>query len=252
MLGEKDKVLVLIRPESEAAEILRSLATDAQVSRVLLSERGSAWLANAVPEHKRVFQSSLPFGSILLSVGQELEVPRMKRACENDGVVFAVLSEWLEKLLNAPDNPVVSELDVVAKLEEIRSTLFDEEYVTSSFPTMAASGPNAAIPYYRPTIESNRRLNRSEIFLIGAGSHYRFGTTAMARTMWLDNNSNTGKQSGSLEDLAFIKRAYTELHLRYIQVARSVKPSGSKINNIDIFKSNPLWRYGVSQLIFKL
>ena len=135
--GEKNGVLVEIRPEDRAAEELMLLSLRADVRRVYLSLKGSAWLANAVPHHKR--HITFPFDNIMAIQRDDNEVIGIKRACVNDGVAFAVLCEWLERQLNSQNNLVVTEFEVVEKLEEIKRTLFQIEYVTHSFPTMSVA-----------------------------------------------------------------------------------------------------------------
>ena len=126
-----------------------------------MSTRGSAWIARAMPEEKLIFLLTTPI-ELVKAVKTDVEVRGMRRACLNDGIALAVLFAWLEREMNNVVNPrVVMELDVIKKLEEVKQTLFAEEFVSASFGTIAGSGPHAAI-----TNETNRRLNRSEVFLL--------------------------------------------------------------------------------------
>lgn len=78
------------------------------------------------------------------------------------------------------------ELDVVAKLHKFRSHQsknVQTRYVSPSFDTISASGPNSAVVHYKVTEATNRLLKRDEFFLIEAAAHYKFGTTDIARTV---------------------------------------------------------------------
>ena len=69
---------------------------------------------------------------------------------------------------------------VADKLEQFRKdtgVLMD-----LSFDTIAAAGPNAAIPHYHVSSESSRAFGRNEIFLIDSGGQYQDGTTDITRT----------------------------------------------------------------------
>ena len=51
-----------------------------------------------------------------------------------------------------------------------------------SFPTISAAGPNSAIPHYRVTTSTNRKIDKG-IFLIDSGGQYEDGTTDITRTL---------------------------------------------------------------------
>ena len=245
--GEKDGVLVEVRAENTAAAELKTLSTQPSVSRVAMATRGSEWMARAVPEEKLVLLLTTPI-ELVKAVKTDAEVRGMRRACLNDGIALAVLFAWLEREMNNVISPrVVMELDVVEKLDEIKRTLFGEEYVSVSFGTIAGSGPHAAIIHYRATNETNRRLNRAEVFLLDSGSQFPSGTTDVTRTVWLTaKTSNGGGGSGGPLPPARIRAAFTLVLKGHIQLARSVHPERTPLNNIDVLARSPLWRYGVT------
>lgn len=244
--GEKDGVLVEVHAEESAAAELKTLSANAAVSRVALSLKGSAWMARAVPVNKRVLLSNSPI-EIVKAVKTEAEVRGMRRACVNDGVALAVLFAWLEREMNIPYRPpAVMELDVIAKLDEIKRSLFGDEFASASFSTIAGSGPHAAIIHYRATNETNRLLNRSEVFLLDSGSQYPSGTTDVTRTLWLTANTNSGIGGTGPRPPARVRTAFTLVLRGHIQLALSVHPERTLLSRIDVLARSPLWRYGIS------
>ena len=56
-----------------------------------------------------------------------------------------------------------------------------------SFPTISGSGPNGSIIHYKATNDTNRVLNKGDIYLVDSGGQYEFGTTDVTRTISLKN-----------------------------------------------------------------
>ena len=61
------------------------------------------------------------------------------------------------------------------KLYEFRKK--NNSFKFPSFPTISGSGPSGAIIHYKPTCETNRVLNKGDIYLVDSGGQYEFGTT---------------------------------------------------------------------------
>ena len=64
----------------------------------------------------------------------------------------------------------------------------NKKFMSLSFPTISATGPNAAIIHYRADKSSNRKLKKGDIYLVDSGGQYKFGTTDVTRTVSLNNN----------------------------------------------------------------
>jgi Xaa-Pro aminopeptidase len=101
-----------------------------------------------------------------------------------------------------------------------------------SFPTIAGAGPNSAIPHYRVSEESNRRIERG-IFLIDSGGQYEDGTTDITRTIAV------GRPSALMRD------RFTRVLKGHIAVARAVFPVGTNGAQIDALARAALWRAGL-------
>ena len=72
------------------------------------------------------------------------------------------------------------EIDAVIELENIRRK--DGNLKEISFDTIAASGPNAALPHYRVNYSSNRAIKTGDVLLVDSGGQYLDGTTDITRT----------------------------------------------------------------------
>ena len=69
----------------------------------------------------------------------------------------------------------LSEIDAEKKLLKFRKQ--NKKFMSLSFPTISATGPNGAIIHYRADKSSNRKLKKGDIYLVDSGGQYKFGTT---------------------------------------------------------------------------
>jgi Xaa-Pro aminopeptidase len=122
------------------------------------------------------------------------------------------------------------EIDAVKALETYRRATGKLKDI--SFPTIAGAGPNSAIPHYRVTEASNRKIERG-IFLIDSGGQYEDGTTDVTRTIAV------GRPTALMRD------RFTRVLKGHIAIARAVFPSGTSGAQIDALARVPLWRAGL-------
>ena len=124
----------------------------------------------------------------------------------------------------------IDEIDVVIKLESIRRR--DEKLKEISFDTIAAAGPNAALPHYRVNYASNSAVKQNNILLVDSGGQYLDGTTDITRTIAI------GKQSEE------VKIAFTRVLKGLIAISKLKFPIGTCGRDIDAFARAPLWEGG--------
>ncbi|MEK6217120.1 MAG: aminopeptidase P family N-terminal domain-containing protein, partial [Boseongicola sp.] len=108
----------------------------------------------------------------------EAEIAATREAHLRDGAAMVEFLAWFDGAAPA-DN--LTEIDAAKALEGYRratNALHD-----ISFDTISAAGPNAAIPHYRVTDESNRPIRAGEIYLVDSGGQYIDGTTDITRTV---------------------------------------------------------------------
>ena len=155
------------------------------------------------------------------------ELAGARAAHERDGAAMANFLAWFAG--EAPRGRL-TEIDAVKALETFRRA--SPALKDLSFPTIAGAGPNSAIPHYRVSEESNRKIERG-IFLIDSGAQYEDGTTDITRTIAV------GRPSSLMRD------RFTRVLKGHIAVARAVFPPGTNGAQIDALARAVLWRAGL-------
>jgi len=155
------------------------------------------------------------------------ELNGSRRAHLRDGAAIVRFLSWLAR--EAPKGSL-TEIDAVAALEAER--LKTGELRDVSFTTIAGAGPNAALPHYRVTESSNRRIEPG-IFLVDSGGQYEDGTTDITRTMAV------GEPTAEMRD------RYTRVLKGHLAISRAVFPKGTSGAQLDAFARAPLWQAGL-------
>jgi Xaa-Pro aminopeptidase len=155
------------------------------------------------------------------------ELAGSRAAHERDGAAMANFLAWFAG--EAPRGRL-TEIDAVKALEAFRRA--SPALKDLSFPTIAGAGPNSAIPHYRVSEASNRKIERG-IFLIDSGAQYEDGTTDITRTI------GVGRPSALMRD------RFTRVLKGHIAVARAIFPPGTNGAQIDALARAALWRAGL-------
>lgn len=156
----------------------------------------------------------------------EVEITKARESHLRDAAVMCEFLAWVD----AQPYGSLTEIDVATKLEEMRRAtglLLD-----ISFESIVGSGPNAALPHYRVSTESNRRINEGEVLLVDSGAQYLDGTTDITRTMAV------GAQPDE------VKRAFTRVLKGMIAISRLKFPNGISGSDLDAFARAALWSAG--------
>ncbi len=156
-----------------------------------------------------------------------VEIDGARRAQLRDAVALLRFLHWFS--IEAPKGRI-TEIDAAQALETFRrrSPLLKD----LSFPTISAAGPNAAIPHYRVTVASNRKIKKG-IFLIDSGAQYEDGTTDVTRTLAV------GAPTREMRD------RFTRVLKGHIAIARAVFPKGTSGAQIDALSRLALWQAGL-------
>jgi Xaa-Pro aminopeptidase len=155
------------------------------------------------------------------------ELAGARSAHERDGAAMANFLAWFAT--EAPRGRL-TEIEAVKALETFRRA--SPGLKDLSFPTIAGAGLNSAIPHYRVSEESNRKIERG-IFLIDSGAQYEDGTTDITRTIAV------GRPSPLMRD------RFTRVLKGHIAVARAIFPPGTNGAQIDALARGALWRAGL-------
>ncbi|MDR1089308.1 MAG: Xaa-Pro peptidase family protein [Coriobacteriales bacterium] len=113
-------------------------------------------------EVKRVFED-------LRAVKDEEEIKLLRRAQAITDAAFAELLSWIS--CGMREQEVANRLDFILR---------DKGAEGLAFPTIAASGPNAAVPHARPT---GRTLRTGDFLILDFGARYRDYCADMTRTL---------------------------------------------------------------------
>jgi Xaa-Pro aminopeptidase len=155
------------------------------------------------------------------------ELAGARAAHERDG---AAMTNFLSWFATEARRGRLTEIDAVKALETFRRA--SPALKDLSFPTIAGAGPNSAIPHYRVSEDSNRKIERG-IFLIDSGAQYEDGTTDITRTLAV------GRPTALMRD------RFTRVLKGHIAVARAAFPSGTNGAQIDALARAALWRAGL-------
>ncbi len=113
----------------------------------------------------------------LKAIKNKTEIKNMINAHIADGAALTKFLYWMKSKKNFD----LTEIEVEKKLENFRKK--DVNFLYPSFNTIAGSGPNGAIVHYRAKKNSNRKINKKDIFLCDSGGQYKYGTTDVTRTI---------------------------------------------------------------------
>ena len=113
----------------------------------------------------------------LKAIKNKTEIKNMADAHIADGAALTKFLYWMKNKKNFN----LTEIEVEKKLENFRKK--NKNFLYPSFNTIAGSGPNGAIIHYRANKNSNRKINKKDIFLCDSGGQYKYGTTDVTRTI---------------------------------------------------------------------
>jgi Xaa-Pro aminopeptidase len=157
----------------------------------------------------------------------EAELAGARAANLRDGAALTRFLAWFD--LEAPKGDL-TEIAAAEALETFRRETGLLEDV--SFPSISAAGPNSAIPHYRVTTASNRKIEKG-IFLIDSGGQYEDGTTDITRTVAVGAPSKE------------MRERFTRVLKGHIAIALAVFPKGVSGAQIDAFARKSLWDAGL-------
>jgi Xaa-Pro aminopeptidase len=157
-----------------------------------------------------------------------VELQGARDAQRRDGAAISRFLCWLEQ---AALEGRVTEMEAAAWIEEERRR--DPLYRGPSFPTISAAGPNAALPHYRVSEESNRVLEAGSLYLVDSGGQYLDATTDITRTVAVGEPTDE------------MRRHFTLVLKAHVAIARAVFPAGANGAQLDGLARRPLWQAGL-------
>ena len=157
----------------------------------------------------------------------EGELAHTREAHLRDGVAMVRFQIELENRLAAGEE--LTELTIDEILHKYRSA--QDKFLTESFGTIAAYGPNAAMMHYHATEEDHAKLEKKGFLLVDSGATYMDGTTDITRTY-------------PLGELTEDERLFYTWTLQcHIDIAKAVWLDYCDCHMLDTIAREPLWRH---------
>ena len=153
------------------------------------------------------------------------EIKGFDEAMLEDGAALCRFYAWLERILEA--GLPITELEVSARLHKERAK--SPAFISESFETIAAVGPNAALPHYTPTKAHNAILEGDTVLLIDAGAQYRSGTTDITRITPIHRPPEP------------LMRDYTAVLRGHLHLLSAHFPEGVYSSQLDTLARAPIW-----------
>ena len=225
--------------EHKALSKLATLAESGSLEAVMaaLGKAGKTVLFDAATVPARLTQTLEAAGgtarvgtdpiALMKACKNPAELRGTRDAHRRDGAAVTRFLHWFA--VHAKPGKL-TEIDAAKALESFRRDTGALKDL--SFPTISAAGPNSAIPHYRVTTASNRRLDRG-IYLVDSGAQYEDGTTDVTRTLAV------GRPNAEQRD------RFTRVLKGHIAISRAVFPKGTSGAQIDALARQPLWQAGL-------
>jgi len=163
------------------------------------------------------------------------ELAGMHAAYRRDGAAWVRWAAWLEEAI-VHKGKAIDEWTAAKELHRLRTQ--DPLYAgTDAYPSISASGEDAALPHFEtPEDGTARIIDRETPYLMDAGGQYYDGTIDTTRT------THFGKPSAEQ------KRAYTRVLQGHIAIAEAVFPMGTTGAQLDVLARNKLWQDGYNYM----
>ncbi|MBC6402639.1 MAG: aminopeptidase P family protein [Hyphomonadaceae bacterium] len=157
----------------------------------------------------------------------ETEIKGTTQAHKRDGAVMVRFLHWLDAEAQAG---TYDEIDAALKLEGFRR---DTGVLKDlSFETISGAGPNGALPHYRVSRATVRKLERGTLYLVDSGGQYLDGTTDITRTVPIGTPTQE------------MRARFTLVLKGHIALAVVRFPKGTTGSGLDVLARHALWQAG--------
>lgn len=184
-------------------------------------------LSQTIPSFVRTVHPRSIVGD-MKAVKNPTEISHQKECWVKEGVALAKFFRWLETGVPTGN---VTEMLASSKLSDIRALA--DTYVSDSFSTISAYGPNAAMPHYSPSKAKPVTVQPKGLYLVDTGGQYLDGTTDITRTFAMGEVTEEEKFH------------YTMVLKSHIALASAVFKKGTTGHYLDAFAKAPLWKEGL-------
>ena len=212
----------------DPAELAQTIESCCAGKRVMLDpDRTNSRIARWIPPECQVRGMTPAFK--LKSMKSPGELACIEEAHLRDAVALAEFYAELDERLAAGEP--LTESDAVDMLYAWRSK--DPAFIESSFDTIAAYGPNAAMPHYTPPQKGGAELLPGNLLLIDSGGQYDCGTTDITRMTAVGDVSDEMRSDVVLATRGMLRL----LNLKF--------PAGATGVQVDAAARMEMWSVGI-------
>lgn len=213
-----------VQPYEQLASALQQLSQN----KTLLINPQAVTVGTLAAATQMRFVETLNPSTQLKACKNAAELAHIRQTMEHDGAALCEFFAWFEKTIVTR---AISELEVDEQITAARAR--QPHFVSPSFGTIAAFGPNGAMPHYQATAQAHAEIQGDGLLLIDSGGQYLGGTTDITRMVAV----------GTLTDEQ--KRDCTLVLKGHIALAQAVFANGVSGQQLDILARMPLWQAGV-------
>jgi Xaa-Pro aminopeptidase len=213
------------KPESEAEAVFKQYRD----KTVLVDGAASnAWIGLALERAGATLAEAEDPVLMPKACKNPVEVAGARRAHVRDGVAEVRFLAWLDGQIAAGELP-----DEAALADQLYSFRSDGEQLQgSSFDTISAAGPNAAMCHYNHRNGKPARLEMNSAYLFDSGAQYNDGTTDITRTVAIGDPGQD------------VRRMFTLVLKGHIALALARFPAGTSGTQLDVLARQFLWQEG--------
>lgn len=162
-LNDEKKILEIL-PYNSIHEELKKLGT--LKKKIWISSKASSSLSNHIPSS--YLKGDISPIAIEKLVKNEVEISGMKNAHVRDAAALCEYLMWLEEQVTS--NSSINEITASDKLDSLRKE--QKHFVSLSFDTISAAGPNGAIIHYRAKKDTARVIQKEDMYVVDSGGQY--------------------------------------------------------------------------------
>lgn len=153
-----------------------------------------------------------------------VERANLKKAQHRDNTAVTRFIYWFKKNIG---HDQMTECSVADRLHQFR--MEEDGFISESFETISAYGPNAAMAHYAPSRERDVIIEPRGLYLVDSGGQYICGTTDITRTI----------SCGPITDEE--KRDFTLTVIANLRLAAAVFPEGTSGLCVDYAARKEFW-----------
>ena len=216
---------VTLRPLGELEDGLAALSGQ---SVSLDPAAASAWFFNTLDAAGANINREMDPCALPKACKNAAEIAGTTRAHQRDAEALIKFLHWLDTEAQSGEATEIQTVEVLENFREESGDLAD-----ISFETISGSGPHGALPHYRVSSASDRKLGRGELYLVDSGGQYLDGTTDVTRTVAIGTPTEE------------MRERFTLVLKGHIALSIVRFPPGTTGTHLDVLARHALWQAGL-------